>query len=654
MSLRIKLLMLFIVLALIPLAIAGRTMIRITRDELKSSANDNLIAAANQVTQDIENFCVYTWLAPLKLIKKALDSKYMEATEKLSLLTEEMKGVTDIAAIQVSIQGTSSPILVTQDNFSERLKKISLSPEKILELKPEQIAELGKTGDIFAGELTYLAQLDTWLITVILRLDDSTFHGTATLSARISLDRLLRHIRSSPFTETAMISLIDSSGCSLFERAAPTPERGRLFETVRGLLAANIRTMGTGVNVLPSGERILGAYAFPNSLKVGVIVEIKESDAYLAVTKMEWNLILYVLFGVVIAFAGAIAVSIWLTKPLRRLTHAAQKISQGDFSAAADMKFRRSKDEVGKLSATFVEMGEALKESYKTLGEYSRTLEQRVEERTEKLKTSLVMIGETQEKMMESLRYAKMIQMSLLTNQEKLKERLPESFFLWLPREIVGGDIIFTDFFEDGFIAAVIDCTGHGVPGAFMTLIASSGLNRIVRDEKCHDPGEILRRLNFIVKTSLHQDSYTALSDDGMDAVICFISQPNGSPRRTLTVAGARLSLICIHNDEVTVIKGDRQSIGYKKSKLDFAFTNQTLRVENGMIFYMATDGFPDQIGGESGRRMGNRQFIELLKETGRRPFGEQKDILFQALEAYRGEYERQDDVTVVGFGIND
>ncbi len=654
MSLRIKLLILFIILALIPLGVAGDTMIRITRDELKSSANDNLIATANQVTQDIENFCRYTWLAPLKLIKKALDSKYMEATEKLSLLTEEMKSATDIAAIQVSIQGSSSPILVTQDNFSERLKKISLSPEKILELKPEQIAALRKTDDIFAGELTYLAQLDTWLITVVLKLDDSTFHGSATLSARISLNRLLQHIRSSPFTEAAMISLIDSRGRNLFDRATPTPDRGRLFETVRGLLSAKIRTMGTGINILPSGERILGAYAFPNSLKLGVIVEIKENDAYLAVTKMEWNLILYVLFGVAIAFAGAIAVSVWLTKPLRRLTQAAQKISQGDFSAAAEMKVRRSKDEVGKLSATFVEMGEALKESYKTLGEYSRTLEQRVEERTEELKSSLAMIQETQAKMLESLRYAKMIQMSLLTNQEKLKESLPDSFLLWLPREIVGGDIIFTDFFDDGFIAAVIDCTGHGVPGAFMTLIASSGLNRIVRDEKCHDPAEILRRLNFIVKTSLHQDSYTALSDDGMDAVICFISRPNGSPRRTLTAAGARLSLICIHNEEVTVIKGDRHSIGYKKSKLDFAFTNHTLRVENGMTFYMATDGFPDQIGGETGRRMGNRQFIELLKETNRKPFDEQKDLLLEAFEAYRGKHESQDDVTVMGFGISD
>ncbi|WP_207682064.1 SpoIIE family protein phosphatase [Desulfonema magnum] len=272
-------------------------------------------------------------------------------------------------------------------------------------------------------------------------------------------------------------------------------------------------------------------------------------------------------------------------------------------------------------------------------------------------------------KIMESIRYAKMIQASLLPSPEKLKIYLPDSFFIWMPRDIVSGDILFTDSFEGGFVVAVIDCTGHGVPGAFMTMIASSGLRRIIRDEGCSDPGEILKRLNFFVKTSLHQDTEYALSDDGLDAAIVSIQSSENkkltSEKLTtdncllttgdclMTFAGARLPLICIHNHKVTTIKGDRQSIGYKRSDLNFNFSNHTIMIEKGMCFYMFTDGFTDQLGENEERRFGSRRFRELLNENSRKPFDEQRNALLRAFNVYKGENERQDDVTVVGFGFD-
>ncbi len=257
-------------------------------------------------------------------------------------------------------------------------------------------------------------------------------------------------------------------------------------------------------------------------------------------------------------------------------------------------------------------------------------------------------------KIIESIRYAKMIQSSLLPNLENIKHHLPNSFFIWMPRDIVGGDIIFADATSGGFILAVIDCTGHGVPGAFMTMIASASLRRIIKDEGCHDPGEILKRLNIIIKTSLHQDTEYALSNDGLDAAICFLK-----PREThmtssfwLIFAGARVPLVYIQNGEVNIIKGDRQSIGYKQSDLDFAYANQPIKIERGMSFYMATDGFVDQLGGEKRRRFGTRRFRELLREHARTPFEKQRETLLQSFNEYKGKNERQDDVTVVGFGF--
>ncbi|MCP4353269.1 MAG: AAA family ATPase [Desulfobacterales bacterium] len=256
---------------------------------------------------------------------------------------------------------------------------------------------------------------------------------------------------------------------------------------------------------------------------------------------------------------------------------------------------------------------------------------------------------------MDSIRYAKMIQSSILPNQYQVKSFLPDSFFLWMPKDIVGGDFYIADFFEQGFIIAVIDCTGHGVPGAFMTMIASTGLRRIIKDESCHDPGEILKRLNVIIKKTLKQDTDYAFSDDGLDAAICFVNPKEN----TLIFAGAKLPLIYFHNNSLNFIKGDRQNIGYKRSDIDFKFTNHTVSIEKGMSFYMFSDGYIDQISDEKGpggawrqRRFGSKRLKNLLSDICMKPFEEQKDILIQAFDDFKKENERLDDVTVVGFGL--
>ena len=112
------------------------------------------------------------------------------------------------------------------------------------------------------------------------------------------------------------------------------------------------------------------------------------------------------------------------------------------------------------------------------------------------------------------------------------------------------------------------------------------------------------------------------------------------------------MPLTCIHHDELKVIKGDRQSIGYKNSDLNFQFTTHAIPIEKGMAFYMYSDGFTDQLGGEKGLRFGIKRFKNLLRENAGLPFETQRDMLIQAFEAYKGENQRQDDVTVVGFGF--
>ena len=264
-------------------------------------------------------------------------------------------------------------------------------------------------------------------------------------------------------------------------------------------------------------------------------------------------------------------------------------------------------------------------------------------------------------KMISSIQYAKMIQESLLPNPENIRSFLPDSFFIWMPRDIVGGDFIFTEYFPSpagegvgGFIVAVIDCTGHGVPGAFMTMIASSGMTKIVKDEGCCDPAQILKQLNVFVKKTLQQDTERALSDDGLDATVCLISGlSSGAPDNAqLIFAGAKLPLLHIYDDEIIVVKGDRQSIGYKRSDLEFEFTNHIINIKEGMSFYLFSDGFADQLDEKDERRFGNRRFKNLLKEVMHLPFEKRREILLDAFHTYKGTNEMQDDVTVVGFGF--
>lgn len=266
---------------------------------------------------------------------------------------------------------------------------------------------------------------------------------------------------------------------------------------------------------------------------------------------------------------------------------------------------------------------------------------------------------EANNKIMDSIRYARLIQTSILSpNLNTLTRSLPDSSIIWMPKDLVSGDFIFSHAFKDGVLIFVADCTGHGVPGALMTMIVSSGLTRIVRDEKCSDPAEILSKLNAFVKIALHQNTHHSHSDDGLDAISCFVScfSSNDSEEkarvkfRHLIFAGARLSLFYIMNGEIFLVKGDRKSIGYRRSDLSFVFSNHKIAIDGKMEFYMLTDGFADQLGGKPMSRFGRKRFVNLLKESGSKPFEEQKDIFLNAFNDHRGEHERLDDVTMVGF----
>jgi GAF domain-containing protein len=248
----------------------------------------------------------------------------------------------------------------------------------------------------------------------------------------------------------------------------------------------------------------------------------------------------------------------------------------------------------------------------------------------------------------ESMQYAHILQSSLLLSRDFLNKKLPHSFFLWEPRDIVGGDLYLVENCNDNLLIILIDCTGHGVPGAFMTILVASAIKRSLQDIDCSDAAGILKYINTIVKSELCQDLEGTGSDDGLEASICILK----SDKNEMIYAGARLPLMIVEKNRLSIIRGENHSLGYKKSKLTYTFQNHIIHINNVMMFYLASDGYYEQIGGEKGFPMGRKQFQINLVEVSNFEMSKQKVELRNKLQDFQGERNILDDITVIGFRV--
>ena len=247
-----------------------------------------------------------------------------------------------------------------------------------------------------------------------------------------------------------------------------------------------------------------------------------------------------------------------------------------------------------------------------------------------------------------SIEYASNIQRSLLPRPEFLAEDLREYFVIWQPRDVVGGDLYWYRRCDGGFVIVLADCTGHGVPGAFMTMLSTGALDRALRDYRDGDPAELLARMNRSIQMSLGQDQEESESDDGLELGICRIASDTGA----LVYAGARFSLFQVNGEQVREIKGDKSGIGYRHIPTDQTFTNHAVEIAKDDAFYMTSDGLIDQIGGAKRRSFGKRRLMKLITAIQHLPIAEQQNRILAALDEHQGDEPRRDDVSVFGFRV--
>lgn len=254
-------------------------------------------------------------------------------------------------------------------------------------------------------------------------------------------------------------------------------------------------------------------------------------------------------------------------------------------------------------------------------------------------------IHEKNKKINDSINYAKRIQNAILPDNGIIRKALPDSFVLYKPRDVVSGDFPwFVQRNDDLFIAAV-DCTGHGVPGALLSLIGYFLLNDIVRSRQVSDPGKILDLLDEGVTQTLRQDTGEAATKDGMDIALCRINKKNG----TVEYSGAHRPLLVMKKGVMEEVKGDRFPVGGGIAKNQSSFTTTKVELGKGDSIYFSSDGFPDQFGGPEGKKFGSKRVRELVEKLHALPAAESSVAFDKEWENWRGNHKQTDDVLLIG-----
>jgi serine phosphatase RsbU (regulator of sigma subunit) len=255
-----------------------------------------------------------------------------------------------------------------------------------------------------------------------------------------------------------------------------------------------------------------------------------------------------------------------------------------------------------------------------------------------------IVIEEKQKEITDSITYAKRIQEAILPPESFIKNVLPNAFFLYKPKDIVSGDFYWVEQKDNKVLFAAVDCTGHGVPGAFVSIVGHNGLTRAINEFGLTQPAQILNKLNELVEETLRQKDNEVR--DGMDISLCCIDFSNNQ----LQYAGANNPLYLVRNNEIIITKADKQPIGGTGENK--TFTNHSFEISKGDSIYIFSDGFADQFGGPKGKKYGYAQFRNFLLSIQNYSMSEQLNLMNEEFNNWKGELEQLDDVCLIGLKI--
>jgi serine phosphatase RsbU (regulator of sigma subunit) len=237
----------------------------------------------------------------------------------------------------------------------------------------------------------------------------------------------------------------------------------------------------------------------------------------------------------------------------------------------------------------------------------------------------------------------------VLPSDEEIRKQLPDSFIYFQPKDVVSGDFYWINTVKDKTVVACVDCTGHGVPGAFMSLIGNTLLNEIVLEQQVTEPSAILKQLHLGILKALQHSSHQSQVKDGMDLSLCVIDQKAGK----MTFAAAMNPVYVVQDNAISLIKPDIRSIGgVKEMEADFGFNTQSVDIRKGTAVYMFTDGYMDQFGGAENKKFNIPNFKKMLLEIQSKNMKEQGSVIEKTMLSWKGEGRQIDDMLVMGFRL--
>lgn len=368
------------------------------------------------------------------------------------------------------------------------------------------------------------------------------------------------------------------------------------------------------------------------------------------------------------------------TKQVDVIQDGIKAVNDGNYQTTIEIL---SDNELGEVAKTFNIMTQEVYHAGLKLENHALELEEKVANKTKDLNKQLTLIRLAEKKQtqlltklktttkelanakqeveeihkhtQDSIEYASLIQRTLIPEESVFNNYFCDHFAIWQPKDIVGGDIYFFEELreEDECLLMVIDCTGHGVPGAFVTMMVKAIEEQIVakidRDNSIDvSPAWILSYFNKSMKKLLQQESLDSISNVGFDGAIIYYNKKE----KLVKFAGAHTPVFIMEKDEVRTIKGDRYSVGYKKCKMDYEYSEHTIEVRDGMSLYLTTDGYLDQCGGNKGFSFGKRRFKEMLEVNYQEEMENQKEIFLSTMKEYQGERDTNDDIAFIGITI--
>jgi len=342
---------------------------------------------------------------------------------------------------------------------------------------------------------------------------------------------------------------------------------------------------------------------------------------------------LFLVLFLLLIGGGAWLVEKRVLKPLRQLRRGAQALAAGQYDVALPLG---RKDEIGELSAAFGSMAQ-------TVRSHTSELENRVRERTQELERANRDMAAAHKKIDDSIDYASLIQRSILPNRQLVSAMGDRHAVLWRPRDVVGGDFYVYRADDHGCLFGVVDCAGHGVPGALMTMLAHAAIDQALGTTGLDDPAAALSRTDAIVRSMLREEDDAHALATNMDIGLAYVDLQ----QREVRYAGAKIALYYCDGAEVQEVRAARRAIGDKRIG---EYHNTSVKLQPGRTFYMTTDGFLDQAGGEQGYGFGNSRFASMLRAHARLPLAEQGEAFSRALAHYQGDYPQRDDITMLCF----